>query len=161
MLSNKVYDVLKFVAQYVLPGCATLYFGLARIWGLPYSEQVVGTILAFDAFLGALLGLSVIKYNEKMAHIEKYVQPVMPEVMDSTQSKSALSMSNSTYDILYWIAQIVLPAIGTLYFALASLWGLPYAQQIIGTISLVDAFLGIFLGISTAQYKKIMPEQAT
>ena len=57
-MSNKVYDVLKFIAQIVLPAVATLYFALASIWGLPYGEQIVGTITAVDAFLGALLGIS-------------------------------------------------------------------------------------------------------
>lgn len=61
-------------------------------------------------------------------------------------------MSNSMYDILKWIAQILLPAIGTLYFAIASIWGLPYAEQIVGTITAIDAFLGAILGISTKIY---------
>lgn len=64
-----------------------------------------------------------------------------------------MSMSNKTYDILKWIAQIVLPAVGTLYFALASIWGFPYGEQIVGTITAVDAFLGAILGVSTANYK--------
>lgn len=68
-------------------------------------------------------------------------------------------MSNRTYDILKWIAQIVLPALGTLYFALSEIWGLPYGAQIVGTITAVDAFLGALLGISTAQYKKALEEQ--
>lgn len=63
-------------------------------------------------------------------------------------------MSNKTYDILKYIAQIVLPALGTLYFALSSIWGLPYGEQIVGTITAVDAFLGALLGISTARYNK-------
>ena len=67
-------------------------------------------------------------------------------------------MSNSTYDTLKYIAQIVLPAVGTLYFALASIWGLPYGEQIVGTITAVDAFLGVLLGISTAQYNKTKDE---
>ena len=65
-----------------------------------------------------------------------------------------MKMANKTYDVLKYIAQIVLPAIGTLYFALASIWGLPYGEQIVGTITAVDAFLGALLGISTAAYKK-------
>lgn len=64
-------------------------------------------------------------------------------------------MSNKTYDILKWIAQIVLPAIGTLYFALAGIWGFPYGEQIVGTITAIDTFLGVVLGISTAQYNKV------
>jgi len=63
-------------------------------------------------------------------------------------------MSNKVYDSLKWIAQILLPAIGTLYFAIASIWGLPYAEQIVGTITAIDAFLGALLGISTMQYNK-------
>lgn len=65
-----------------------------------------------------------------------------------------MSMSNKVYDVLKWIAQILLPAIGTLYFALAQIWGFPYAEQIVGTITAIDAFLGVILGISTYQYKK-------
>ena len=63
-LSNKQYDVLKWIAQYVLPGVGTLYFTLAGIWGLPYGEQVVGTITAVDTFLGVILGISSAKYKK-------------------------------------------------------------------------------------------------
>ena len=48
-------------------------------------------------------------------------------------------MSNKTYDVLKWIAQILLPALGTLYFALASIWGFPYGEEIVGTITAVDS----------------------
>ena len=61
-ISNKVYDVLKWVAQYFLPAIGTLYFALSTIWGFPYGEQVVGTITAVDAFLGAILGISSATY---------------------------------------------------------------------------------------------------
>ncbi len=63
-------------------------------------------------------------------------------------------MSNKTYDVLKWIAMYLLPAVGTLYFALADIWNLPYGEQIVGTITAVDAFLGVILGISSAQYNK-------
>ncbi len=64
-------------------------------------------------------------------------------------------MSNKTYDILKWIAQILLPAIGTLYFALAGIWNLPYAEGVVGTITAIDTFLGCILGISSATYSKL------
>jgi hypothetical protein len=63
-------------------------------------------------------------------------------------------MTNKVYDILKYIAQIVLPAVGTLYAALAPLWNLPYAEPIVGTIVAVDAFLGALLKISSDQYYK-------
>lgn len=62
--------------------------------------------------------------------------------------------SNKTYDILKWIAQIVLPALGSLYFGISKIWGLPFGVEIVGTISVVDAFLGSLLGISKSQYDK-------
>ena len=63
-------------------------------------------------------------------------------------------MSNKLYNVLKWIAMLFLPALGTLYFALAGIWGLPYGEQIVGTITAIDTFLGVILGISTAQYNK-------
>lgn len=62
-LPDKVYDILKWVAQIVLPAIGALYFGLCAIWGFPYGEQVVGTITVVDTFLGAILGISSTKYN--------------------------------------------------------------------------------------------------
>ena len=64
-----------------------------------------------------------------------------------------MTMSNKVYDILKWIAMYLLPAIGTLYFALAGIWGFPYGEQVVGTITAVDTFLGVILGISTSSYK--------
>lgn len=64
-------------------------------------------------------------------------------------------MSNKTYDVLKWIAMYLLPALGTLYFTLSGIWGLPYGEQIVGTITAIDTFLGVILGISNAQYKKV------
>ena len=65
-----------------------------------------------------------------------------------------IAMSNKLYDVLKWIAMYLLPALGTLYFALAGIWGFPYGEQIVGTITAIDTFLGVILGISTAQYNK-------
>lgn len=62
-MNDKVYDFLKWVAQLLLPAFATLYFALSNIWGLPYGEQIVGTITAVDTFLGVILGISTKKYS--------------------------------------------------------------------------------------------------
>lgn len=66
LISNKAYDILKYIAQIVLPAIGTLYFALAGIWGFPYGEQIVGTITAIDAFLGAILGISTKMYNKEV-----------------------------------------------------------------------------------------------
>lgn len=64
MLPDKVYDVLKWITLIVLPAIASLYFGLAQIWGFPYGEQVVGTIAVVCTFLGTILGISSANYNK-------------------------------------------------------------------------------------------------
>ena len=70
-----------------------------------------------------------------------------------------MKLSNKTYDILKWVAMYLLPALGTLYFALAGIWGMPYGEEIIGTITAIDTFLGAILGISSAKYKKSAEEK--
>lgn len=64
MITGKAYDILKFLALVVFPAFGTLYFALAGIWGLPAAEQVVGTIVALDAFLGVVLQISSNVYGK-------------------------------------------------------------------------------------------------
>ena len=71
-LNNKTYDLLKYVAQIVLPAIATLYLALSGIWGLPYGDEIVGTITAVDTFLGALLMISTNQYNKKNNGVFKW-----------------------------------------------------------------------------------------
>ena len=62
-LTNEMYDRLKWIAQILIPALGTLYFALCRIWGLSYGEQILGTVVSIDTFLGALLGLSSANYQ--------------------------------------------------------------------------------------------------
>ncbi len=70
-MSNKLYDILKWIAQILLPALGTLYFALAGIWNFPYGEQIVGTITAIDTFLGVCLGISTINYNNEQAQLKQ------------------------------------------------------------------------------------------
>ena len=63
-MSNKTYDVLKYIAQIVLPAVAVLYTTLSQIWNLPYGEAIPATVMAVDLFLGALLRISSKGYTE-------------------------------------------------------------------------------------------------
>lgn len=71
MMSNKVYDIMKWIAMYLIPAVGTLYFALAGIWNFPYGEEVVGTLTAVDTFLGVILGISTAKYNKQS---EEYIE---------------------------------------------------------------------------------------
>ena len=65
-----------------------------------------------------------------------------------------MKLNNKVYDVLKWIALYFLPALGTLYFALSGIWNFPYGEQVVGTITAVDTFIGVLLGISTNTYNK-------
>lgn len=78
-LHDKVYDILRWVANYLLPGAGTLYFALAQIWGLPYGEQIVGTITAIVTFLNVLLGISNNAYNKLQAQADEASAFEVPE----------------------------------------------------------------------------------
>lgn len=65
-MSNKVYNVLKWIAMIVLPALATLYLGLSNVWGLPYGEEVSTTITLINTFLGTVLMISTNRYNKRV-----------------------------------------------------------------------------------------------
>ena len=64
-MNNKLYDILKWVAILFLPALATLIEVVFTIWDIPYGHEISATIVAIDAFLGAILGVSSIQYNKK------------------------------------------------------------------------------------------------
>lgn len=67
MITGKLYDWLKYIAQIALPALGTLYFSLAGLWNLSSGDKVVGSIMAVDLFLGVLLGISQVNYNKQIA----------------------------------------------------------------------------------------------
>lgn len=94
-LSNGAYNVLKFIAQILLPGLGTLYFALAGLWNLPKAEEVVGTIMAVDVFLGLLLGLSTKAYNNSDAKYDGSI-----DVESEDEMKTFMLNLNSDPEVL-------------------------------------------------------------
>ena len=70
-----------------------------------------------------------------------------------------MKLSNKWYDCLKFLAQVVIPALGACYFGLSSIWGWPYGEEIVGTLTVIDTFLGALLGISTAKYNRILESE--
>jgi hypothetical protein len=148
ILSNKIYDGLKWIALVLLPALATFYLALAQSWNLPYPTEVAATIAALDIFLATLLGVSTSNYKVRAASVgfsatEAFGTP-----------DGGWILSKQVYDVLTWIAQIFLPALAALYFALSGVWMLPYAEQVVATIMALDTFLGMILGFSSSQFHK-------
>lgn len=71
MLNNKVYDVLKWIAMLVLPALALLIKTVFAIWNIPYGNEISATIVAINAFLGAILGLSNTMYYKKQNELSE------------------------------------------------------------------------------------------
>lgn len=65
-----------------------------------------------------------------------------------------MKLDNKTYDILKWVATIVLPSVAVLYGTLGKIWGLPFTEQIPLTITAIQVFIASLLGISSANYYK-------
>lgn len=94
-LSNKSYDVLKYVAQIVMPAVATLYFALSQIWGFPYGEEIVGTLVALNAFLGVLLGLSSSAYHKSEDRFDGTI-----DILETDGEKLfSLNLDSDPYDL--------------------------------------------------------------
>lgn len=151
MLSNRTYDALKWITLVLLPAIGVFYLAMANTWMLPYGTEIVATIAAVDLFLAALLGISTNRFNV----MHPMYRLNLVKLVDNTKH-SAWVLSTNMYELLTWTAQIFLPALVTLYGALALIWPLPYPEQIVSTLIAFDAFLGALLGFSTAQYHKLV-----
>lgn len=147
-LTNKVYDLLKWFTLVVLPAMSMLYVALANVWGFPYVTEIAGTIAAIDAFLAVVLGISISQFRARNPMYRLNLVKLAPE------GETDWVLPEAWYELLTWIAQIILPALATLYGALAVIWGFPYGEQVVATIMAVDTFLGMLLGFSTAQFHK-------
>ncbi len=64
-MSNKIFDIIRFLCEVLVPAVGTLYFGLSKIWGFPYGHEVVGTCSVIAVFLGAIIGIKRASYNEE------------------------------------------------------------------------------------------------
>lgn len=63
-MSSKIYDILKWIAQIVLPALITLYGVIGATCNIPYTEQTITIAVAVDTFLGTVLGISSYNYNK-------------------------------------------------------------------------------------------------
>jgi len=95
VMSNRTYDALKYLAQIAMPAAGTLYFALSQIWGFPYGEEIVGTIVALNAFLGVLLGLSTSAYISSGARYDGTL-----DIVDQENVKQfLLNVDEDPYDL--------------------------------------------------------------
>lgn len=149
MLSNRVYDILKWITLVLLPALGVFYMAMANTWNLPFGTEVVATLGAIDLFLAALLGLSTNKFN-----VSNPMYRLNLVKLAGTNDTTSWILPTNIYEFLTWTAQIFIPGVITFYGALASVWNLPFPEEVISTLMAFDAFLGVLLGFSTAQYHK-------
>ncbi len=151
MLGNKLFDILKWIAMLVLPGLATFYFALSALWGWPYQKEIVGSLVAVNVWLSALLAVSNAQWQSVKINSLKYANGE-DEMIEFPQTPFGITASS--YNVLKWVTMAFLPASGALYFTLAILWGFPFGEQIVGTIVALTAFMGLLLGVSKTRYNR-------
>lgn len=106
MITGKLYDWLKWIAQVALPGLGTLYFTLAGLWGLPNADEVVGTIVAIDLFLGLLLGISQVQFNKQIAHAgDLLVQPDGKMVFQIDEDKTDIEKLKEKKEVRFKVQE--------------------------------------------------------
>lgn len=152
MLGNKMFDILKWIAQYILPGSATFYYAISAIWGFPYQVEVVGSIVAVNVWLSALLAVSNAQWQA--LQIESLTYMATGEDVEVHLPGAPFGLSVFSYNTLKWATLAFLPASGALYFTLSVLWGFPYGEQILATIAALTAFMGLLLGVSKSRFDK-------
>ncbi len=69
-----------------------------------------------------------------------------------TEANNPFLLSDKTYNLVKKLVQVIIPATGALYFALSKIWGLPHGEDVVGSLMAIATFLGVVLGISSAQY---------
>lgn len=69
-MSNRMYDVMKWIVTLLLPALGSLYFGLSEIWNLPHGDKVVGTITLIVTFLSVVLKISNVRYKRDLEETE-------------------------------------------------------------------------------------------
>ena len=100
-LTNLTYDRLKWIQRYLLPAAGTLYFALSGIWGLPYGEEILGTFAALTTFLGVILGLSDVAYNETHTNVHTKVggELVTTHEADGVRTVEVIFNANSDAEV--------------------------------------------------------------
>lgn len=92
ILNNKQYDIIKWLTVVLLPALGTLYFALSQLWGLPAGESILGSMMAIQVFIGAIMGISTKQYEKSG---EKYVGEI--NVTDSDPKKTVYSLDLKTH----------------------------------------------------------------
>ena len=146
-LSNQVYNILKWISMVMLPAVATLYLALSNVWGLPFGGEVSATIMAIVVFIGLFLQINSAQYLIEQAFFKEV------ESLSKVNIHAKFTMTNSQYDMLKWVATILLPAASTLYVALSGVWNFQYSVEVSATISALVLFIGALLQISSLSYR--------
>lgn len=140
-LSNKTYDILKWLVMVVFPAFAVLYGTLADSLGLGMGPEIVATIGAITGLLGAYLQMNMVMYAR------------FAGAAPNNTGSYPFALSTEIYDALKWMVKVALPSLAVAYIALATTWGFPYIDVVPVVLSALALFLGTILQISAKQFQ--------
>jgi len=147
VMSDNLYNTMKFVFAILLPAISVLYLTLADVWNLPYAEAVTSVIAALVIFGTSLLQISSSEY--KKAQFLKTSTTVKNHGL-----KAFLVVPEDLYNFVKMLAMSILPGLATFYVTLAQIWSLPYGEQVAATLMAFVAFINALLQVSSFQYHK-------
>lgn len=65
-MSNRLYDILKWVSLVALDAIGLFYQTVATIWALPYGDEVLNTCVALSVLIGTLIGIKGMNYQSML-----------------------------------------------------------------------------------------------
>lgn len=84
------------------------------------------------------------QHSDGAEHEEPLVGDAPPE--------AAVLLSNSIYDKVVAASLYILPALAAAYFGLAQIWGLPKAEEVLGTTAVLETLIGALVKVSRVTY---------
>ena len=155
-MSDRTYDIIKWLVSVVLPAAAALYVAFGTMFGLPYGPEISGTVMGFVLLFGAVLQVNHLSWA--VDRLAEYGSPILDKNRDDIPDYP-FKMSGQLYDTLKWIALIGLPAVSTFYLALSKVWSLSLFPNFQLLVNAVVVFLVAILQFSSMKRNATMDRE--
>lgn len=138
LLSDKAYDIIKWIALLVLPTLAGAIVAIGEVWSVPIEQNLIAGLTGISAAIGAMLTISSsIYYVNGRTNVPVPTMPV------------------KVYKVLQDVTLYWLPAFATAYYILSLVFHLDYVMQLVETAVIIQVFLGLIMGTYSNQTRDL------
>ena len=150
-MTDRVYDIAKWLVSVVLPALGILYVALSDVFGLLVPDSVMATVMAIVLFMGMFVNANGQKWA--MARLEATGTMIRDTNLDGIPDYP-FRMSGDLYDSLKWLTQVFLPAVAVMYTSMGDIWSLPNADTVSVVLGAFIIFMSSILQFSSTQWAK-------